>query len=167
MEKVLLAIDGITPNKKAVRYAVELCKRIKADLNVLQVISSRNYKKYMKNLGERVNRARSYVEGSMIAATFAEAGEHEMAKALKEQALSNINQFLPESERDAVHCHLSMKSGPLDKEIVHYVNEHRDIVLTIYDALEEDMGDTITERNTKVVPRRIRQQLSTPLVIVK
>jgi nucleotide-binding universal stress UspA family protein len=168
MEKVLLAVEGVTPSKKALRYAVELCKRIKAELDVLQVISSRNYKKYIKNLGERVNRARSHVESSMIAATFAEAGEHEIAKALKEEALTNIiSEFLPDSERDTVHCHLSVRSGPSDEEIVHFVNDHRDIVLTIYDAPEEDRGDTSSERNARVVPRRIRHQLSTPLVVLK
>ena len=38
MEKVLLAIDGIYPNRKILEYAVDLCKRIKAELNILQVI---------------------------------------------------------------------------------------------------------------------------------
>jgi hypothetical protein len=163
MEKVLLAIDGITPDKKAVRYAVELCKRIKADLNVLQVIGQ----KYIKNLGNRVNRARNFMEDSMIAATFAEAGEHEMAKAIKEQAQNKINQLLPDSERDAVHCHLSVRSGQPDKEILHYVNDHKNIVLTIYDASKGETDGTNTETNTRQVPMRIRKQLSTPLVVMK
>lgn len=163
MEKVLLAINGITPNKKAVRYAVELCKHLKADLNVLQVIGQ----KYMKSLGERVNRARTYVEDSMTAATFAEAGEHEMAKTIREQALDKINRLLPDSERDAIHCHLSVRSGQPDKEILHYVNDHRNIVLTIYDAPEQDMNDISIEPKARHVPMRMRKQLSTPLVVFK
>jgi nucleotide-binding universal stress UspA family protein len=162
MEKVLLAVDGVTPNKKAVRYAVELCKRIKADLNVLQLIGQR----YMKHLGVRVNRARNFVEGSMIGATFAEAGEPEMAKALKQQALQDINQFLPEAERDAVHCHLSVRSGPSDQEIITYVNDHRDIVLTIYDAPAEETDDGPIERKRGSV-LRIGRRISTPLVVLK
>ena len=160
MEKILLAIEGITPNKKAVRFAVELCKRVKAELNILQIINS-------LNLGERVNRVRRYVEGSMIAATFAEAGEHEMAKDLREQALKNINQLLPESEKEAVHCHLSVRSGIPDREIVNYVNDHRDIVLTIYNTPKEEMGNANSETKTTDVPRRIRQRISTPLVVVR
>jgi hypothetical protein len=162
MEKVLLAIDGITPSKKGVRYAVELCKRMKADLNVLQVIGQ----KYIKGLGERFNRARTFVEGSMIAAAFAEAGEHEMAKVIKEQAMNKINQFLPDSERNAVHCHLSVRSGQPEKEILHYVNDHRNIVLTIYDSPKQDMSDVRAESRTKHVPMRIRKKLSTPLVVI-
>ena len=167
MQRILLAIDGITPNKKALYYAVELCKRIKAELSVLEVISPRNYFRYIKNLGERVNQARKYVEDSMVAVTFAEAGDHEMAKALQEEAQRKISQLLPESERDAVHYRLSMKSGSPDKEIVRYVNNHRDIVLTIYDTPEEATGETAGERKTNSVPRRIREQLLTPLVVVK
>lgn len=167
MQKILLAIDGITPDKKALYYAVELCKRIKAELSVLEVISPRNYFKYIKNWGERVNQAKRYVEDSMTAVTFAEAGDHEMAKALQEEAQKNFSRLLPESERDAVHCRLSMKSGNPDKEIVRYVNDHRDIVLTIYDTPEEETSETVSERKTRSVPRRIRQELLTPIVVVK
>ena len=167
MQKILLAIDGITPDKKALYYAVELCKRIQAELAVLEIISYRNYFRYIKSWGDRVNQARKYVENSMVAVTFAEAGNHEMAKALQEEAQKKFSQLLPESERDAVHCHLSMKSGSPDKEIVRYVNDHRDIVLTIYDTLEHETAEKAGERKTKPVSRRIRQQLLTPLVVVK
>ena len=163
MEKVLLAIDGITPNKKAVLYAAELSKRIKADLHVLQVIGQ----KYLKGLGKRVSRARTFMEGSMMAAAFAEAGEHETARALKEEALNKINEFLPDSEKDAVHCHLSVRSGQPDKEILHYVNDHRNIVLTIYDAPDRDTNDTGDGHATSHVPVRIRKHLSTPLVVIR
>jgi hypothetical protein len=60
-----------------------------------------------------------------------------------------------------------MKSGSPDKEIVQYVNEHRDIVLTIYDTPGGETGETDEKRKRKSVPRRIRQQLLTPLVVVK
>ena len=46
MKKVLLAIDGIKPDVKAFRYALQMCKRIKAELNVLHLIGphpSENY----------------------------------------------------------------------------------------------------------------------------
>lgn len=167
MQKVLLAIDGIIPNKKAFHYAVELCKRMKADLNVLQIITPQSYTKYIQNLGKRINRARRYVEDTLVVAAFAEADEHEMAITLKEQALKNMDQLLTASERDAVHYQLSVKSGPSDKEIVNYVNDHRDIVLTIYDVPEKESDDQSLERKTRVIPRRISRQLSTPLVVVK
>ena len=90
-----------------------------------------------------------------------------MIKDLREQALKNINQLLPESEKETVHYHLSMRSENPDKEIVSYVNDHRDIVLTIYNTPKQEMGDAARETTTRDVPRRIRQRLSTPLVVVR
>ena len=52
MIKKLLAIDGITPDKKAFNYAVELCTRIKAELNILQIIR-------LQNLGGFLAKAKS------------------------------------------------------------------------------------------------------------
>lgn len=167
MQKVLLAIDGITPTQKVVRYAIELCKYIKADLNVLQIISSPSYGKYMENLKQRINKARKNIEDSMIAATFAEAGEHEMAKTQKKQDPANSGRLPSGPEGTDVHFHWSMKSGRPDKEIVNYVSNNRDIVLTIYDAPEEETGDTVLERDKNIVPRRIMQELETPLVVLK
>ncbi|MBW1740436.1 MAG: universal stress protein [Deltaproteobacteria bacterium] len=167
MGKVLLAIDGITPDKKAFSYAVQLCKRIRAELSVLQIISPKNYGQYLKKVRKRAHHAKRYIEGSMIAATFAEAGEHKMAQDIKEQALKNINQLLPESEKASVDYHLTMKSGNPDKEVINYVDSHRDIVLTIYDAPKEGGNKKAIAREKRTVPRAIRQNLSTPLVVMK
>ena len=160
MEKILLAIDGASPDKNAVRYAVELCKRIKAELNILQIVNS-------LDLGGRVNRVRRYIEGTMTSVTFAEAGEHEIAKELRDQALENLDKLIPEAEKEALHCNLSMKAGSPDKEIVNYVDEHRDVVLTIYNTPDEESGDAPSKRKARDEQKRIIQHLSTPLVIVK
>ena len=72
MQKVLLAIDGINPDRKVFEYAVQLCQRIKADLSVFQVINPRRYKEYLKTIRKRADNARKYIEGAMVAATFAE-----------------------------------------------------------------------------------------------
>ena len=167
MEKVLLAIDGITPDRKVFRYAVQLCKRIKADLNVLQIIRPRNYTKYIKKIRERTNYARNYFEGSMIAATFAEAGEHDTANAMMSEARRNINKLLPESEKAGIQYQLTMKSGDPNKEIIEYVNAHRDVVLTIYDASLEDRKGTRGVKKQQGVPRKIKQKLAVPLVVVQ
>ncbi|MDH3567158.1 MAG: universal stress protein, partial [Desulfobacteraceae bacterium] len=79
MEKVLLAIDGMTPDRKAFRYAVALCKRIRAELSIFQIIRPQYYREYKKKILKKGLFARTFVEGSMVAATFAEAGEHETA----------------------------------------------------------------------------------------
>jgi nucleotide-binding universal stress UspA family protein len=166
MEKVLLAIDGMSPDRKVFCHAVQLCKRIKAELNVLQVIRPGNYSEYLKKVKGRTNQARRYIEGSLLAATFAEAGEHETAKEILAEASKNINQLLPESEKAGIPYSLTMKAGNPNKEIINYVKEHRDVVLTIYDTPGEDCNKPGVTRKKKTAPREITRALSIPVVII-
>lgn len=166
MKKVLLAIDGITPDQKVFHFALQLCKRIKAELNVFQIINPRNYSEYLKMVRKGTDNARSYFASSMVAATFAEAGEPETAREIMSAAQKSYNRLLPQSEKEGVQCHFSMKSGAPDKEIIDYVNAHRDIVVAIYDAAgHENEKPKITQKK-KTTPRRIRNKLAVPLVVI-
>lgn len=166
MKKVLLAVDGISPDQKAFRYAVELCKRIKAELNVFQIIDPCNYSEYLKKMRKGTGHARSYLESSMVAATFAEAGEHATAAEIMSEALKHIKRLLPESEKEGVECHFTMTSGAPDNKIIDYVNAHRDVVLTIYDS--SGKGGRQRDLAVKETPvfRKIKKALSIPLVVV-
>ena len=165
MKKVLLAIDGITPDSKTFRYAVELCKRIKAELKVFQIIRPQNYSKYLKELRQKTDYARIYIQGSMAAAAFAEAGEHESAKEIMAEASEQINRLLSESISQGIHCDFSMKRGSPEKEIVDYVNQHRDVVLTIYNSSAEDVERTGIFSEKKNAITSIKEKLAVPLVV--
>jgi len=166
MKKVLLAIDGIVPDQKVFNYAIQLCKRIKAELKVFQIINPHNFSEYLKKVRKGAGAARSYFASVMMAATFAEAGEHETAQEIMTAALKNYNRLLPEAEKEGVSCHFSMKSGAPDKEIIDYVNEHRDIVVAIYDAARHEDEATKVTRKKKTTPGRIRRKIAVPLVVV-
>lgn len=165
MEKVLLAIDGITLDRKVFRYAVELCKRIKAELDILQIITPRNYSKYLKKVQQGAKQAKTYLEASVIAATFAEAGEHETAREIMSAALKNMNQLLPESGKAGIRYNLTMKLGTPNEEIIDYVNEHRDVILALYDAPQAESKDTGVVKK-KTVPKEIKEKLHIPLVVI-
>lgn len=166
MERVLLAVDGIAPNRKVFRYAVELCKRIQAELTVFQIIHPKKYSKHLKEIRKKVSHTKVYIEGSMMAATFAEAGEHETAEEIMSEALNRINRLVSESKKEGVQCHFSIKPGNPEKEIVNYVNGHRDVVLTIYDGTDEDTGRTGILSKKKSVLSDIKERLHIPLVVV-
>jgi len=135
-------------------------------LNVFQIINPRNYGEYLKKVRKGAGHARGYIESSMVAATFAEAGEHETAKEIMSVALRNINLLLPESEKEGVQCHFTIKPGAPDKEIINYVNTHRDVVLTIYDSSRKDHDETSFTSKKRAVSRQIKQKLSVPLLVV-
>lgn len=163
MEKVLLAIDGITPDKQAFDHAVALCLRIKAELKILQVIKPQKITDCLKKMKSTAHQAKRFFEGSMMAATFAEAGEFESADVLMSEALKNINKLLPESKRAGVPCHLTMKSGEPMKTIVQYVRENKDVVVAVYDGA--DGKDPKTGRSKKNNP--LQAGLSTlPIPVV-
>jgi len=166
MEKVLLAIDGVTPDQKTFRYAVELCTRIKAELDVLQVIRSKNLAGYLAKAKNKANQARLFFEGTMMAATFAEAGEHETADDLMNEALKNINKLLPESENSGIACHLTMKSGDPKEEIVRFVQENKDVVIAVYDPPGEK-ASTRGDRKIQKFIQSITDVLPIPLVMVQ
>ncbi|MBW2108656.1 MAG: universal stress protein [Deltaproteobacteria bacterium] len=168
MEKVLLAINGVTPNRKMFSYAVQLCQRLKAELCVLQVIEARRYGEYLSKIRQKARRARRFLEDSMTAVTFAEAGDHETAKDMMIQARKNMNALLPESEKAGVPCRLTMTSGQAEKEIVRYVRQHRDVVLTVYDGAESPEtglhGSSSKKRDVLAV---IKRHLPTPMVTMQ
>ena len=166
MKKVLLAIDGITPDHQVFQYAIQLCKRIKAELNIFQVINPQNYGEYLKKVRASAGHARRYFASAMVAATFAEAGEHETAQEIMSAALKNYQQLLPESEKEGVPCHFSMKSGAPEQEIVDYVNAHRDVVVAIYDGGGHEHDKPKITQKKKTTPGRLRNELAVPLVVI-
>jgi nucleotide-binding universal stress UspA family protein len=157
MKKVLLAIDGATPSTTVFQYAIQLCKQLKAQLSVLQIIRPKNYMKHFNKARKKTKIAKSYIEGSLAAATFAEAGEPETAKEILEIA-AGTRKLLRESEKAGIPYQLTMKSGQPDQEVVDYVNADRNIVLTIYDT-----------RHPRQAARKkdIRGMLPIPLVMIK
>jgi len=114
----------------------------------------------------RAHQARRYIEGSLLAATFAEVGEYDTAQEVMAEALKNINRLLPESEKAGIPYSLTMKAGDPSKEIINYVKEHRDVVLTIYDTTGEEHHKAGAMRKKKTAPRETTRALSIPVVII-
>ena len=102
-----------------------------------------------------------------MATTFAEAGEQETALDIMAEASKEIRGLLQESEAAGVRCHFSIKPGNPEKEIVSYVNDHRNVVLTIYDVFDQDANEADNNSKKKKSLTRIRKSLSVPLVTVQ
>jgi hypothetical protein len=167
MEKILLAIDGIAPDSRIFNYTVALCRRMCAGLDVLQILGPRRCRKYLQKAIQSALNVRSVFEDAMVAVTFAEAGQHDIAEQLKLKAFENIDRLIPKSEKDGIDYHLTLKSGNADEEIVRYVCNHRDVVLTIYDASgAKDECNGASGKKMNAV-RQVGQKLSTPLVIMR
>ncbi|MFO8047744.1 MAG: hypothetical protein R6U29_01825 [Desulfosudaceae bacterium] len=180
MGKVLLAIEGMFPDQQILDYAISVCRRIKAELNILQVIDPDMARSRLKKLRNQMGLARNCLENTMMATTFAETGEHDTARKLMADAAANIKELLAEKGKPETHYRVKLRSGEIDHEIEDYLNRHRDIVLAIYDAtgipeIPENNTATATRRRKETSPvhqdrRRIKaeeiqKRLSVPLVI--
>jgi hypothetical protein len=161
VEKVLLA-SGISPRLKAFQYASEFCAYIKADLNILQVIKMANPKDGLRMFRNKAGLWRRRIEDSMIAATFAEAGEHEMASEIISRARKNLEPMLDKVDETGINYQLNVKTGDPGKEILNYLINHREIVLTVLDIQLEKEGSS--KKNS--IPREITAQSPVPVVVV-
>jgi nucleotide-binding universal stress UspA family protein len=164
MRKILLAINGIQPNRRVFSYAVKLCKQLKAELLVLQVVDTGGHGGGLGVIGRKARWAMKILEDSMSAAAFAEAGEHETAHDMMVQARKQINDLLPETASAGIQCHFAMKAGAPEREIVRYARRHRDIVLTVYDRAAPDSQEKGHIHEKRDVAELIRQQLEVPVV---
>lgn len=165
MNKVLLAIDGTTHSPKGFQYALQLCQWIKAEMEILQVISPQKVRNYLGKVQKSADNARRYLESSFAAAAFAEAGEHETAEHILTDAKKEAQRLLSESKEAGIQCHLTFKTGNPKEEIADYVKNHRDIILTIYDEDSEDPGAAVGGA-TKSTYRRMLNKLKVPLVVI-
>ena len=165
MKKILLAIEGVAPDRSTFSYALALCKRMRAGLEILQILSPRTYRSYLEKVKRSARHAKNTFEDAMVAVTFAEAGQHDFVEQMREQACANLDRLIPEPERDGLEYHLTLKPGNPDDEIVRYVCDHRDVVLTIYDASGvKDGQECLPEKGRNKIPA-IAQKLPTPLVL--
>jgi len=164
MRKILLAINGIQPNRRVFSYAVKLCKQLEAELLVLQVVDTGGHGGRLGVIGRKARWAMKILEDSMSAAAFAEAGEHETAHAMMVEARKKINDLLPETASAGIQCHFTMKAGAPEREIVRYARRHRDIVLTVYDRAASDSQEEGRLHQERDVAEAIRQQLEVPVV---
>ncbi len=153
MESVLLAIEGMYPDRTLISYAASLCRRIRAELRVLYVIDPGIYEEQMKTLRKQLHRARDSFESTMIAASFAESGEFDTAGILADKTSAKIQQLLSETDKKAVKYRVQVKPGRTGAEILKHVNQHRDIVLAICDS--------------KTMTTGLRTKLSVPLVVCR
>lgn len=167
MKKVLLATEGLSPSARALKYGIQFCRWIKAELHVLQVFTSEGSARHFRKLKEGAKGARRYVEDSMLAVTFAEAGEHETAKDLMTQT-GEAQGHCPAPEGQAsVPCRVTVRYGRPDQEIIEYVRNDPGVVLTICDIPEAEVRQDRPLGSEDNPFERLEKELPVPLVVFR
>jgi hypothetical protein len=165
MKKVLLAINGITPRTKILHYAIQLCQRTTAKLIVLQITEKVPNSGYFDIIRKKAGAVKQYFENSMIAATYAESGEHDTAVKLLNLTRKNIQKMLQESQDAGVSYELIFKTGEPEQVIINYVSQNRDVAFTIYDSpiIHADSKERVKDRKRQI--SIMEKKLTTPLFV--
>lgn len=101
---VLLAVGGSYINKEAFRYAVNLCRRMDASLDVLHVVP--------EECAHNAESGRISLEGYS----------------------AEIGKLLQEASKNRVSVHLSVTVGDVDREVCAYAKDNREVVAVVLDS---------------------------------
>jgi len=167
MKRILLAVDGMAPDKKALNYALTLCSPIRAGLDILQIIRPLGNASGFTKLRSRVRRARDAFENAMVTAAYAEAGVPELAGALEHEAMSKFKKLLPANSDTSVDYHCVVTGEDPDAVVMRYVDEHRNIILAVYDTLRTGRRSASEPKARNPGFSGLLSNLTVPLVFVR
>ncbi len=168
MKTVLLAIDRLEPHRNALDYALTLCRRMSAGLEVLHIVHPpKSPGRPLKRRNGRLGKAGEAFERAMVTITFAEAGVPDPAEALKAAARDRFQRILPQSPQCRIAYRCVVSDEAADHLIERYVRNRRQIVLTIFDPRARRDSSGRRRTNQRSAGTGAMPQLSIPLVLVK
>lgn len=168
MKTVLYATDHMTPDRKALDYALVLCRRMTAGLEVLHILQMPT------SPGNSGNRRRNPIQPASdgfargrVTVTVAEAGAHDPSEALKAAAYNQFKELLPGHPDTRIDYRCVVTGEPTGTIIERYVHNHRHIVLTVFDPrLHRDPSESRKKEN-RPAGMQAMPKLSIPLVLMK
>ncbi|HMK36410.1 MAG TPA: hypothetical protein VK463_15155 [Desulfomonilaceae bacterium] len=124
---VLLVIEGETPDPAAFNYALKLCKRTNAELDILQVIASGDEHDY-ESLSQKMT------EGTR-----------------------NIVAMVKLLEQDDVLFKVTIRLGDVNQKLFNYAKRHKDVGMVVFDSPKAREGSQAYKRWSRLVEEISRQ----------
>lgn len=153
MKEILLAITAASPTEEALKYSLALAQRLKAKLDVLQVVSP-SVAKGWRGVWRGLSKGSRLFEGAMVAAAFAESGEPDTATQLERLISRTVETMRRDAamSEGAVNIEVTCKVGDPEREIVRFVESRRDVVLAVYDGgVGREAGPPIEHLSPKIM----------------
>jgi hypothetical protein len=165
MKKVLLAVDGLNPGHCLMDYAVQFCRRMKSELVVLQVIDPKRCEELLKSIKKSMSKSHRFFENSIAAASLAETGHHEMARAyLKEEGKRKVEHLLSSKAKCEVKTSFEQRIGSLEKEIFDFLDTNQDVIMAMYDGPDNTSLVNKHHIASHILKEKISLELGIPLV---
>jgi len=138
--KIVLASDAGGPSPRSFRYAVDLCRKMKADLAFLNVVQLSHKHTYWLRVQRRLER-----------------------EMLEEASLAT-GRLLPEAHKAGITCVVQVKTGSLEDELLTYAASTPGVAMIVLDAPEQ--SDLLTEvyEHAQGLAARVSAALPCPVV---
>jgi hypothetical protein len=163
MKQVLLAINGDTPTNTVFTYAIDLCARIQTELYILQFVDKKKWTKCLVSAQTRGRHLNRRMENSFAGVAFAEEGLFRMADEIMSGVSSPLKDLLA-LNHGPVPVKVALSQGCPETDLSPYIEEHQNIILTIFDPSKNVTGRS---GKTREIIQQIKRNLCVPLVVVK
>nr|NJM00907.1 hypothetical protein [Desulfobacula sp.] len=163
MKQVLLAIDGNIPTEPVFQYAVGLCRRIQAELNILQFVKPETLSRCISMTRKKAGRLGKLLEDSFAGVAFAEEGVPHLAVEFLPDVSDSLKKLI-KGDSSGIPFKVAAGRGNFEKELLNYIDAHQDIVLTVFDPSTGPQSGTGASFRTM---ETLKKKLGIPLVVVK
>jgi K+-sensing histidine kinase KdpD len=134
---VLLVIEGESPSPEPFAYALNLCKRTNAELDLLQVIEQSRERENYELLSHKM------IEGSR-----------------------NIVALVRQLEGEDIPFKVTIRLGDVSQKLFNYARRHKDVAMVIFDSPSLRKGSEMSQTWSRLL-ENISHQLSIPLITVE
>lgn len=162
MKQVLLAINGETPSRKAFQYAVDLSRRLRAELSILRFIDKDRLVAYFKKTRKKAFRLGRFLENSFAGIAFAEEGLPMDTGQVLAGVSDPLNDFL-KNNSDDIPLKITVSHGDPEKDLGCFVDSHHDVVLTILDSPKRET-ESLKKKEARI--KELKKKLGIPVVVI-
>lgn len=151
MKQVLLAINTLTPSKQAFRYAVDLSRRIRAELSILRILDKERLAEHFS-----VSREKAASLGRSLEDAFAQV-------AFAEEGLGGPDPLRTMLSGSSFDTAAAGGNKDPDADLKQFVDIHHDVVLTILDSAAGQ--ESPNEKKARI--NKLKKKLGVPLVVIR
>jgi hypothetical protein len=136
LQTVLLVIEGETPDEDTFNYAVKLCQRMDAEIDILQII-------------DRNDNSRDY----------------DLLSRRMSLGSTHIVTLLQRLERESIPFKITIRLGDVNQKLFNYAKRHKDVAVVVLDSPKLKAGPK-KYSGWAGLAESLSRQLSIPLVTV-
>jgi hypothetical protein len=168
MKTVLFATDHMPPDPKALDYALVLCRRMAARLEVLHILQS----SASTGSGGRSRRpgtgsTRPTAKPVRGMPGHVDSGVPDAERIMRTAMFDQLKRLLPDHPNTRVDYRCEITGETTGAIIERYVRSHRDIVLTVFDPRADRHPADNRRKTSRPARDGAMPRLAIPLVLVK